>query len=151
MAAVAGILIPGAIIPGFAQWFNAGAEALKGSPFPYSTLFAIELFLFGFVECKRWMDIVKPGSQGEPGSFLGFEGMLKGTDAGPGYPGGPFNPMGMGRGSMQEMQTKVRNPNKLHLWHTCATRTAAEAFAGIAWWTAWCGCAQLLCCLSSLV
>lgn len=107
MAAVAGILIPGLIVPGFAQWYNAGEKAIQGSPFPYSTLFAIELFLMGFVETKRWMDIRKPGSQGEPGSFLGFEGMLKGTDQ-VGYPGGPFNPMGMGKDNMKEMQTKVR-------------------------------------------
>ena len=140
MAAVAGILIPGAIIPGFAQWFNAGAEALKGSPFPYSTLFAIELFLFGFVECKRWMDIVKPGSQGEPGSFLGFEGMLRGTDAGPGYPGGPFNPMGMGKGSMQEMQTKVRTQT------SCACGTLVHHCRSL-WWRL--RCAQLLCCSNS--
>ena len=109
MAAVAGILIPGLVLPGFAQWFNAGEKALGGSPFPYSTLFAIELFLMGFVETKRWMDIRKPGSQGEEGSFLGFEGMLKGTDQ-VGYPGGPFNPMGMGKDNMKEMQTKARTP-----------------------------------------
>jgi light-harvesting complex I chlorophyll a/b binding protein 4 len=108
MLAVAGILIPGAIIPGFAQWFDAGKVALSGSPFPYATLFAIQLFAFNFVEVKRWMDIRKPGSQGEPGSFLGMEGLFKGSDQGPGYPGGPFNPMGMGQGNMSEMQTKVR-------------------------------------------
>lgn len=108
MAAVAGILIPSALIPGFAQWFDAGKVALSGSPFPYSTLLAIELFLFGFVECKRWMDIRKPGSQGEAGSFLGFEGMLKGSEAGPGYPGGPFNPIGFGNDNIRDMQVKVR-------------------------------------------
>ena len=42
-------------------------------------------------EIKRWEDIKKPGSQGEPGSFLGF----KGTGVS-GYPGGPFNPLGLG-------------------------------------------------------
>lgn len=105
MIAVAGILIPGAIIPGFAQWYDAGEKALAGSPFPYATLVAIEIFLVGWAESKRWMDIRKPGSQGEPGSFLGFEGMLKGTDQ-VGYPGGPFNPMGMGTDNMKEMQTK---------------------------------------------
>ena len=117
MAAVAGILIPGLVLPGFAQWFNAGEKALGGSPFPYSTLFAIELFLMGFVETKRWMDIRKPGSQGEEGSFLGFEGMLKGTDQ-VGYPGGPFNPMGMGKDNMKEMQTKARTSSPCV--HTCA-------------------------------
>lgn len=106
MAAVAGILIPGAIIPGFPQWYEAGEKALEGSPFPYGTLVAIEIFLMGWAETKRWMDIRKPGSQGEPGSFLGLEGMLKGTDS-VGYPGGVFNPMGMGKDNFREMQTKV--------------------------------------------
>jgi hypothetical protein len=109
MAAVAGILIPGAIIPGFAQWYEAGQKAIGGSPFPFASLFAIQLFLMGWAEGKRWMDIRKPGSQGEPGSFLGFEGMLKGTDQ-VGYPGGAFNPMGMGKDNMKEMQTKVCRP-----------------------------------------
>lgn len=106
MAAVAGILLPGAIIPGFPQWYEAGEKALEGSPFPYGTLVAIEVFLMGWAESKRWMDIRKPGSQGEAGSFLGFEGMLKGTDS-VGYPGGVFNPMGMGKDNFREMQTKV--------------------------------------------
>ena len=47
----------------------------------------VELFLCGFVEGKRWMDIRKPGSQAEPGSFLGFETSFKGTKNGA-RPGG---------------------------------------------------------------
>lgn len=106
MAAVAGIILPGAIIPGFPQWYEAGEKAIAGSPFPYGTLVAIEIFLMGWAETKRWMDIRKPGSQGEAGCFLGLEGMLKGTDQ-VGYPGGVFNPMGMGKDNFREMQTKV--------------------------------------------
>jgi Chlorophyll A-B binding protein len=60
----------------------------------------------GWAEGKRWMDIKNPGSQGEPGSFLGLEGNFKGTGA-VGYPGNIFNPMGMGKDNMREMQTKV--------------------------------------------
>lgn len=37
----------------------------------------------------------KPGSQAEAGSFLGFESSFKGTGVS-GYPGGPFNPLGLG-------------------------------------------------------
>jgi hypothetical protein len=125
MTAVAGILIPGAIIPGIAQWYEAGEKALSGSPFPYSTLVAIEILLVNFVEVKRWMDIRKPGSQGEPGAFLGLEGMFKGTDQ-VGYPGGIFNPMGMGKDNMKEMQTKVRNAPAagLMLWLALPGTTA---------------------------
>lgn len=53
----------------------------------------MQLFLCGFVEVKRWQDFRKPGSQAEVGSFLGFEGAFKGTDNG--YPGGPFDFMGL--------------------------------------------------------
>jgi hypothetical protein len=53
----------------------------------------VELFLCGFVESKRWMDFRKPGSQAEPGSFLGFESSFKGTKNG--YPGGIFDPLGL--------------------------------------------------------
>jgi hypothetical protein len=53
----------------------------------------VELFLCGFVEGKRWMDFRKPGSQAEPGSFLGFESSFKGTKNG--YPGGVFDPLGL--------------------------------------------------------
>lgn len=46
-------------------------------------------------EIKRWEDIKNPGSQAEPGSFLGFESAFKGTGVS-GYPGGAFNPFGLG-------------------------------------------------------
>lgn len=44
----------------------------------------------------------KPGSQAEPGSFLGFESNFKGTGVS-GYPGGPFNPLGLGNSSKESM------------------------------------------------
>ena len=63
-----------------------------------------QLFLMGWVETKRIMDWKNPGSQGESGSFLGFEGMLKGTT--PGYPGGVFDPMGFSKGNLEELKLK---------------------------------------------
>ena len=61
------------------------------------TLLAVQLLLFGWVECKRWVDFFKPQSQGEKGSFLGFESVLKGTGQN-GYPGGPFfDPFGFAK------------------------------------------------------
>ena len=53
----------------------------------------MEFLLFNFVELKRLADFQKPGSQGEPGSFLGFEGAFKGTGGENGYPGGIFDPL----------------------------------------------------------
>lgn len=55
----------------------------------------MEFLLAGFVEVKRWQDIRSPGSQAEPGSFLGFESSLKGKEVG--YPGGPFDPLGLAK------------------------------------------------------
>ena len=61
------------------------------------TLLAVQLFLFGWVESKRWVDFFKPKSQAEPGSFLGFEPYLGGTGQN-GYPGGPiFDPLGFSK------------------------------------------------------
>ena len=61
------------------------------------TLLAVQLFLFGWVESKRWVDFFKPKSQTEPGSFLGFEPYLGGTGQN-GYPGGPiFDPLGFSK------------------------------------------------------
>lgn len=76
-----------------------------GSPFPFETLFAIQLFLMGWAETRRWMDIKKPGSQAESW-FMGVEGNFKGSGL-VGYPGQVHNPMGMGKDNMKEMQTKV--------------------------------------------
>jgi hypothetical protein len=56
----------------------------------------VQFFLFNFVEIKRWNDIKRPGSQGEAGTFFGFESNFKGTGVS-GYPGGAFDPMGMAK------------------------------------------------------
>lgn len=44
-----------------------------------NTLIVVQLFLSGFVEMKRYQDFKKPGSQAEPGSFLGLESGFKGN------------------------------------------------------------------------
>jgi Chlorophyll A-B binding protein len=75
------------------EWYEAGKVSAEQTGIALGPLLAVQLFLTGFVEGKRWMDLVKPGSQAEAGSFLGFEASFKGTDNG--YPGGPFDPMGM--------------------------------------------------------
>lgn len=63
---------------------------------PADTLIALEIFAFNFVEIKRWQDFKKPGSQAEPGSFVGLEGLFKGTGEN-GYPGGIFDPLGLSK------------------------------------------------------
>ena len=71
---------------------------------------AVETVLMGFVEIKRWQELLKPGSASQPGVFLGFEALFKGKEGefGP-YPGGVFDPMGMANRSearFRELQWK---------------------------------------------
>ena len=40
------------------------------------------LFSDRFVETKRYMDFVSPGSQAKEGTFLGLEAALEGLEAG---------------------------------------------------------------------
>eukprot|EP00878_Enallax_costatus_P041673 GHUV01048517.1.p1 GENE.GHUV01048517.1~~GHUV01048517.1.p1 ORF type:complete len:238 (-),score=75.84 GHUV01048517.1:403-1116(-) len=104
MTAAAGILIPGILtkigVLNVPEWYDAGKVSCEQTGIPLSALLAVQLFLCGFVESKRWQDFRKPGSQAEPGSFLGFEGAFKGAENG--YPGGPFDPMGMTRESPEK-------------------------------------------------
>lgn len=95
MAGVAGILFTDLLrasgrtdIP---LWYEAGA--CKFDFADTNTLFVVQLLLMGFVETKRWMDFVTPGSQAAEDSFFGVEPAFEGLDNG--YPGGPFfNPLG---------------------------------------------------------
>jgi light-harvesting complex I chlorophyll a/b binding protein 5 len=97
MTAAAGIIIPSVLtkagVLNVPEWWEAGKVSTEQTGIPLGPLFAVQMFLCGFVEGKRWMDFRKPGSQAEPGSFLGFEASFKGSENG--YPGGPFDPMGM--------------------------------------------------------
>lgn len=106
MTAVAGILIPGLLtkagILNVPDFYVAGKIAQDNSFAPFSTLLVVQFFLCGFVEVKRWQDFRKPKSQGEPGSFLGFEGALAGSGVN-GYPGGPFDPLGLSKGTKESL------------------------------------------------
>lgn len=100
MTAVVGILVPQLLtkagILNVPQWYEAGKIASENSFASFETLLMIQLFLMGWAETKRWMDFRNPTSQGEPGSFIGFEAALKGTGQN-GYPGGVFDPLGLSR------------------------------------------------------
>lgn len=109
MAGVAGILGTDLIrvsgISNLPVWFEAGATKFD---FANTTaLFFVQLLLMGFVETKRYMDIVNPGSQAEEGTFLGIEASLEGLQ--PGYPGGPlFNPMGLAKDIKNAHEVKLK-------------------------------------------
>ncbi|PON94184.1 Chlorophyll A-B binding protein [Trema orientale] len=60
-----------------------------------------------FVETKRYMDFVSPGSQAQKGSFLGLEAALEGLE--PGYPGGPLlNPLGLAKDIKNAHEWKLK-------------------------------------------
>ncbi|KAK6784326.1 hypothetical protein RDI58_017781 [Solanum bulbocastanum] len=98
MAGVAGILLTDLLrvtgIRDLPVWYEAGATKFNFAS--TTTLLIIQLLLMGFVETKRYMDFLDPGSQAKPGSFFGLEAALEGLE--PGYPGGPLlNPLGIGK------------------------------------------------------
>ncbi|XP_060188047.1 photosystem I chlorophyll a/b-binding protein 5, chloroplastic [Lycium barbarum] len=98
MAGVAGILLTDLLrvtgIRDLPVWYEAGAT--KFNIASTRTLLIIQLLLMGFVETKRYMDFLNPGSQAKTGSFFGLEAALEGLE--PGYPGGPIlNPLGIAK------------------------------------------------------
>ncbi|KAG8487585.1 hypothetical protein CXB51_016154 [Gossypium anomalum] len=97
MLAVAGILIPELLeslgfIDNF-SWYDAGSKQYFADP---TTLFVVQMALMGWVEGRRWADIIKPGS-------VDIEPNLpnkKKPTPDVGYPGGLwFDPLMWGRGS----------------------------------------------------
>ncbi|KAI9096783.1 hypothetical protein K1719_025962 [Acacia pycnantha] len=85
-------------------WYKAGAETYFADA---KTLLIIQLFLMGFVETKRYMDFVSPGSQAKEGSFFGLEAAFEGLE--PGYPGGPLlNPLGLAKDIKNAHEWKLK-------------------------------------------
>ncbi|GMH13810.1 hypothetical protein Nepgr_015651 [Nepenthes gracilis] len=98
MAGVAGILFTDLLrVTGISKlpvWYEAGAAKYEFAN--TTTLFIVQLILMGFVETKRYMDFINPGSQAQEGTFFGLEAALEGLE--PGYPGGPLlNPLGLAK------------------------------------------------------
>jgi hypothetical protein len=94
-------------------WYEAGKVYYQNpDAIPFTSLLAVQFFLFNFVEIKRLEDMKNPGSQAEKGTFLGFESQFKGTGMS-GYPGGIFDPMGMASGSASSVaelkQKEIKN------------------------------------------
>ncbi|XWS17514.1 hypothetical protein CRYUN_Cryun33cG0074300 [Craigia yunnanensis] len=97
MLAVAGILIPELLERlGFIEnfsWYDAGAREYFTDP---TTLFVVQMALLGWVEGRRWADMIKPGR-------VDIQLKLpnkKNPTPDVGYPGGLwFDPLMWGRGS----------------------------------------------------
>lgn len=123
MAGVAGILVTDLLrITGISDlpvWYEAGAVKFQFAS--TKTLLIVQLLLMSFVETKRYMDYVSPGSQAEEGTFLGLEAAFQGLE--PGYPGGPIlNPLGLAK--------DIRNARHLKLKEIKNGRLAMVAMLG---------------------
>jgi hypothetical protein len=97
MMGVVGILFPelisGAGLGGPAAatpWFSTGKYEYFAPP---AALFMVMMFLFAWVETRRYMDMVNPGSVNQDPIFSNQSLPSNNT---PGYPG--FDPMGMSKG-----------------------------------------------------
>lgn len=109
MIGVAGILLTDLLrvtkISNLPVWYEAGATKFDFAS--TRTLFLVQLLLMGFVETKRYMDFVSPGSQAQEGTFLGLEASFEGLE--PGYPGGPLlNPLGLAKDIKNAHQWKLK-------------------------------------------
>ncbi|XP_062159515.1 photosystem I chlorophyll a/b-binding protein 5, chloroplastic [Alnus glutinosa] len=123
MLGVAGILLTDLLrvtgIINIPIWYEAGAVKYKFAN--TETLFIVQLILMGFVETKRYMDFVSPGSQAQA-DFFGVEASLEGLE--PGYPGGPLlNPLGLAK--------DIKNAHEWKLKEIKNGRLAMVAMLGI--------------------
>jgi len=80
-------------------WYEAGAYPYFA---PVSTLFIVQMFLFAWVEFRRWQDMIKPGSANQDPIFSQYS--LPSNE--PGYPGGIFDPLGFSKGNLQSLKLK---------------------------------------------
>lgn len=112
MLGAAGVVIPGLLtkagILNVPDWWVAGEVAIKDSGIPFWALVMVQAILMGWAEIARIQDYKKPGSQGD-GSFFGVTDGF--TPVSNGYPGGLFDPMGMGKGDglKTAQQKEIKN------------------------------------------
>jgi len=111
MLGSAGILIPAALTKyglwNVPAWNEAGAADFGFAD--AATLLFTQLIFMGFAEYKRYYDFVEPGSQGQPGSFLGLEKGFAGGGAGKtSYPGGFFDPLSLSNDAEMFQKMQVR-------------------------------------------
>jgi len=99
MLGAAGVLVPSLASHLAVSWPGANVSWVDANVFSYyappGSLFVAQMFLFAWVENKRWGDINNPGSQAQDPIFK--ENKLPAGEVG--YPGGIFDPMGYSKGA----------------------------------------------------
>lgn len=118
MLGVAGMLLPELVADLGLKWPGAGvkwydAGAFTGYFAPVSVLFAIQFFLMGWAEMRRYQDIVKPGSANVDPIFS--NNSLP-SDNSPGYPGGIFDPFGWSKGDLETLKLKEIKNGRLAMF-----------------------------------
>ena len=79
--------------PGFAVDIGREAPLEVDLPMNPAALLAFQFLMMHWVEIRRWMDIRTPGSANQDPIFS----EQKLTTVDPGYPGGPFDPLGFSK------------------------------------------------------
>ncbi|MEW5318963.1 MAG: hypothetical protein WDW38_010141 [Sanguina aurantia] len=123
MLAIPGILVPEILTNVGFDWPAKGVSWVDAGKYEYfaptSTLIVVQAFLFAWVEARRYMDIVKPGSANQDPLFSNQK-LPDGNETG--YPGGIFDPMNKSKGDFATQKLKeIKNG-----------RLAMVAFVGFA-------------------
>ena len=99
MLGAAGVMLPDLAAKVGVSWPGAGVNWVDAATYDYfapaGSLFVAQMFLFAWVENKRWADIANPGSQAQDPIFTSNK--LPAGEVG--YPGGIFDPFGYSKGA----------------------------------------------------
>ncbi|KAL0346778.1 UNVERIFIED_CONTAM: Photosystem I chlorophyll a/b-binding protein 6, chloroplastic [Sesamum calycinum] len=117
MLAVAGILIPEWLESlGFIEnfsWYDAGAREYFADP---TTLFVVQLGLMGWVEGRRWADMINPGGSPEPVMVLRTKEIKNGRLAMLAFIGFCFQAVYTGQGPIENLMAHIADPGHCNIF-----------------------------------